>query len=97
MTDRILNNWQCGEEHDFKIVQEIFDKTAKLSARHQHLLSLVPKQLTPDTEHEILLLLAEADLCMKAILRCLEEMESLCERKSPFFQRQPSTEARSEP
>jgi hypothetical protein len=93
MTDRILNNWQRGEERDFKIVQEIFAKTAKLSARHAHLLSLVPRQLTPDTQHEIVLVLAEADRCMKAILALMEEMEGLCEKS--LFQRQPSTEARS--
>jgi hypothetical protein len=88
MTERHLNNWQCGEEHDFKIVQDIVARTAKLAARHNHLVSLIPKQLTPDTEHEIVLVLAEADRCVKAILCCLEEMESLCEKRSPFFQRE---------
>jgi len=62
----LLNNWQRGGEHDFTLVQEIIAKSAKLSARHRHLCSLVLKQLSPDTEHEIRLLLAEADRCVKA-------------------------------
>lgn len=95
MTDTVLNNWQHGAEHDFALAQEIISKTAKLAARHAHLLSLVPRQLTPDTEHEIVLVLAEADRCVKAILAQLEEMEGLCE-KSLLFQREQSTEARSE-
>jgi hypothetical protein len=85
LTDKSLNNWQHGEEHDFTLAQEIIAKTAKLSARHAHLCSLVPK-LTPDTEPEILLLLAEADRCVKAILALMEEMEGLFEKS--LFQRQ---------
>jgi hypothetical protein len=75
------------ELDDFKLVQEIIAKTAKLAARHTHLCSLVPKQLTPATEPEILLLLAEADRCVKAILAQMDGLEGL-------FQQ--NTEARSE-
>jgi hypothetical protein len=72
MTEQPLNEWQHG-------VDEIIAKTAKWAARHAHLLALVPQQVTPATEPEILLLLAEADRCVKQILRCLDEMEALCE------------------
>jgi hypothetical protein len=71
MTDQ-LNNWQHG-------VDEIVAKTAKLAARHTHLCTLVPQQLTPATAHETLLLLVEADRCVKAILTQLDELEALCE------------------
>jgi hypothetical protein len=71
MTDQ-LNNWQHG-------VDEIISKVAKAYARHAHLLSLVQKQLTLANEHEALLLLAEADRCVKAILTQLDEMEGMCE------------------
>ena len=84
MTEQILNQWQHGAD-------EIIAKTAKLYARHAHLLSLVPKQCTPDTEPEILLLLAEADRCVKAILAQMDELESL------LFQRDQTSEVRSEP
>jgi hypothetical protein len=67
-------------EHDFKLVQEIIAKAAKLSARHVHLCALVPKQLTPANEAEILLLLAEADKCVRQILSCMDELEGLFER-----------------
>jgi hypothetical protein len=67
-------------DQDFKVVQEIIAKAAKLAARHNHLCSLVPRQLTPNTEHETLLMLAEIDRNMKAILALLLEMEGLCER-----------------
>ena len=86
MTDQ-LNNWQ-------REVDAIIAKTAKLAARHAHLLSLVPRQLTPATEHETLLVLAEADRCVKAILAQMDEIENLCTR-SPFFQRDQTSEARS--
>lgn len=94
-----LNNWQRGAEHDFAVVQEmdeIIARTAKLAARHAHLVSLVPPQLTPATEHEIVLVLVEADRCVKQILAQMDELADLWEKKSPLFQRQPSTEARSE-
>ena len=75
---QILNNWQRGTDHDcFALVQEIIGKTAKLYARHAHLCSLVPQQCTPATEHEALLVLAEADRTVKAILAQLDETESL--------------------
>jgi hypothetical protein len=80
-------------DHDLAVVremQQIIAKTAKLYARHTHLLSLVPKQLTPNTEHEILLVLAEADLCVKAILVQMEEMENLCMRVA-MFECEPTT------
>jgi hypothetical protein len=79
-----------GEQHDFKLVEEIISKTAKLAARHDHLLSLVPRQLTPDAEHETLLVLAEIDRNMKAILALMEEMEGQCERQL-LFEREPTT------
>ena len=87
MSEQPLNNWQHGAD-------EIIAKTAKLYARHTHLCALVPKQLTPANEPEILLLLAEADRCVKAILAQMDEMENLCTR-SPFFQRDQTSEARS--
>ena len=71
--DQPLNNWQHG-------VDEIIAKVAKLAARHTHLCTLVPKQLTPTNEAEILLLLAEADRTVRQILRCMDEMEALCEQ-----------------
>jgi hypothetical protein len=73
---------------------EIIARTAKQYARHTHLVSLVPHQLTPANEPEILLLLAEADRCVKAILALMDELEGLCE--SLLFQRQQSTAVRSE-
>jgi len=85
-------------DHDFALVQEtqeIIAKTAKLVARHDHLRSLLLmqlRQLTPDTEADILLTLAEADRCVKQILALMEEMEGLCER-SAFFEQQASIEA----
>jgi hypothetical protein len=88
MTEQLLNNWQHGAD-------EIIAKTAKLYARHSHLCSLVPQQCAPDTDAEILLLLAEADRCVKAILAQMDEMENLCTR-SQFFQRDQTSEARSE-
>jgi hypothetical protein len=55
---------------------EIIEKTAKLSARHTHLLCLlVQKRFRPD--NEMLLLLCEADWCVKSILAQMDEMESL--------------------
>jgi hypothetical protein len=95
MKDRILNNWQRGADHDFALVQDIIARTAKLYARHRHLVSLVPQQLTEDTLPDILLTLAEAERCVKQILLATEELADLCE-KELLFQRQPSTEVRSE-
>jgi hypothetical protein len=81
MTEQPLNNWQHGAEHDLAVVHEmdeIIAEAAKLSARHEYLLSLVPRQPTLDA---VLLMLAEADRCMKAILEQLLEMELLCEKE----------------
>jgi hypothetical protein len=68
----MTDNWQHGAD-------EIISKVAKLYARHTHLCSLVPKQLTPATEHEAVWLLVEADQCVKGILAQMDEMEGLCE------------------
>jgi hypothetical protein len=78
--DQPLNQWQHG-------VDEIVAKTAKLYARHTHLCALVLKQRTPD---DALLVLAEADRCVKQILAQLDRMEGMC-MNSPFFQSEQQT------
>jgi len=98
MMDTPLQLWEAGlrsqldekQPHDFTGVQEIIDKTVvydQLVARHNHLVSLVPKEITPDTEADVRLMLAEIDRNMQQqILPLMEELEQLC-AKSPFFQR----------
>jgi len=88
MTKQILNNWQHGMEHDFTGLQEIITKTEKYDAlvsRHNYLCSLVPHELTPATEPEVLMVLAETDRNMKEPLALMEELEGMCSR-APFFQ-----------
>lgn len=90
MSEEILNKWQHGEQHDFSLLQEILDKTViydAVVARHNHLVSLVPKVITPDTEAEIRLTMAEVDKNMQHLLKLMEELEQLCAR-APFFQRE---------
>jgi NADH:ubiquinone oxidoreductase subunit D len=99
MTEQVLNNWQHGEEHDFTGLQEIVDKTViydALVARHNKLVSLVPKEITPENEATIRMMMAEIDRNMQELLALMKELEGLCS-KNPFFQRQQNTEARSEP
>jgi hypothetical protein len=91
MIEQLLNHYQCNAVHDFAMVQEIIAKAAKASAQYDRLVSLVLKQ---GTETEVLMVLAEADKCVRQILMQMEELEGLFEKAS-LFQRQPS-EARSE-
>jgi hypothetical protein len=74
-----LNNWQHGMDYDHTAaVQDIIGKAAKQYARHTHLCALVLKQPTPD---DALLVLVEADRCVKHILALMDELEALFEKE----------------
>jgi hypothetical protein len=62
----------------------------ELVARHNHLVSLVPKVLTQDVIPEMQLTMAEVESNEKELLAVMAELENLC-GKSPFFQRQQTT------
>jgi hypothetical protein len=77
-------------DHDFAAVHEIIakrDRMDALVARHNHLASLIPKELTQAVVPAMQLTLAEIDANMKELLTVMAELEADCE-KSPFFRRQ---------
>jgi hypothetical protein len=60
------------------------DRMDVLVARHNHLVSLVPKQIDQEVVPEFQLLQAEIDQNMEELLKLMAELEADCKR-SPFF------------
>ena len=82
-----------GQEK-FRLEHEIVAKSKRMDelvARHNHLVSLVPKELTEDVLADAQLAMQEIDANMKELLAVMEELESDCAR-SPFFRREQTTE-----
>lgn len=82
-----------GQEK-FRLEHEIVAKSKRMDelvARHNHLVSLVPKELTEDVLADAQLAMQEIDANMKELLAVMEELESDCARL-PFFRREQTTE-----
>jgi hypothetical protein len=79
-------------EHEILAKQKRMDA---LVARHNNLVSLVPKVLTEDVLPDFQLAMDEIDANMKELLALVTELEADC-AKSPFFRREQTTAVRSE-
>jgi hypothetical protein len=85
------------DQERFRLEHEILEKQKKMDelvARHNHLVSLVPKELTEDVLPDAQLAMQEIDANMKQLLAVMEELEADCAR-SPFFRKQ-TIEAKSD-
>jgi integrase len=83
------------DQEKFRLEHEIVAKHARmevLTARHNRLASLLPKELTQDVVPEMQLTLAEIETNMAELLTVMDELEALC-KKSSFFHPQ-TTEVR---
>lgn len=69
----------------FELEHEIIakrDHMNELVARHNYLVSLVPKELTQERVPEFQTVLAEIDTNMENLLAVMDELKSDCERSS---------------
>ncbi|MGZ6316310.1 MAG: hypothetical protein ACXWNQ_03545 [Anaerolineales bacterium] len=70
-------------ELEHKIVAKR-ERMEELIARHNHLVSLLPKELNQEQVPEFQVTLAEIDKNMAELLAVVEELKNDCERSSYF-------------